>query len=84
MNDIYYHLIHVIYTYLMTPAYTQSDVPGQVNDKNTPFSYKYFFFSDQKNIYLSFNDWIDGLQKTVQNSIEKAKEEDDLGDNSLS
>lgn len=38
-----------------------------------------FCFSDQKSIYITFNDWIDGLQKTVQHSIEKAKENEDQG-----
>ncbi|XP_063428523.1 E3 ubiquitin-protein ligase UBR2-like isoform X1 [Mytilus trossulus] len=39
--------------------------------------------SDQKSIYITFNDWIDGLQKTVQHSIEKAKENEDQEDSLL-
>ena len=38
-----------------------------------------FLFFSSKEVELSLNDWLDGLQKTVDASIQKAQDEESQG-----
>ena len=36
-------------------------------------------FSEKKEVELSLNDWLDGIQKTVRNSMQEAKDKESEG-----
>ena len=38
------------------------------------------YFSERKEVDLSLNDWLDGIQKTVQASVREAKDEESEGE----